>query len=260
MRIRSPAVAGLFYESDARHLRQHIASLLDSVDEQLRPFPRALVVPHAGYIYSGRIAAEAYARLRHHERPVKRVALFGPAHRVYLEGMAVPSVDSFETPLGNIALDRSAIDHLQPLEGVSVSDAAHRDEHSLEVQLPFLQTVLEGFSLVPVVVGHSNAGTVARAMEALWQCPDTLLVVSTDLSHFHSYAQARNLDDATCQRILARERRLSGEQACGAGALNGLLTTELSQGLDIELIDQCNSGDTAGDRERVVGYAAFSLH
>jgi AmmeMemoRadiSam system protein B len=260
MHTRSPAVAGLFYESDARHLRQHIASLLHNVDDQPRPFPRALVVPHAGYIYSGRTAAEAYARLRHHERPIKRVALFGPAHRVYLEGMAVPSVDSFETPLGNIALDQDAIDRLRRLEGVSVSDEAHRDEHSLEVQLPFLQTLLASFSLVPVVVGQCNAGAVARAMEALWQCPDTLLVVSTDLSHFHSYEQARNLDADTCQRILARESGLSGEQACGARAVNGLLTTERSRGLDIELIDLCNSGDTAGDRERVVGYAAFSLH
>ena len=260
MKVRAPAVAGLFYENEASGLREHIRSLLSQVSDEPHAYPRALIVPHAGYIYSGQTAAHAYARLQHHERPVKRVALFGPAHRVYLKGMAVPSVDAFATPLGQVALDRDGIESLGELPGVSVSDEAHRNEHSLEVQLPFLQTVLEDFTLVPVVVGECEPGSVAAAMDRLWADPDTLLVVSTDLSHFHPYEQARQLDTATCERLLNREHSLSGEEACGARALNGLMRTVHGRSLDMELIDMCNSGDTAGGTDRVVGYGAFSLH
>ena len=260
MNVRNAAVAGLFYEAEPGQLQRHIRTLLTDVPDATHPFPRALIVPHAGYIYSGSTAAQAYARLRHLERPVSRVALFGPAHRVYLEGMAVPSVDAFETPLGEVPLDQDAIAGIRALPGVVESDEAHREEHSLEVQLPFLQQVLASFTLVPVVVGRCDPGQVAAVMEALWQDPDTLLVVSTDLSHFHSYDQARRRDTLTCDRLLARENTLSGEDACGAQALNGLMSTGRGRSLDIELIDLCNSGDTAGDRNRVVGYGAFSLH
>ncbi len=260
MTVRQPAVAGLFYEATAEGLRQHIDALLGNAPDETAPFPRALIVPHAGYIYSGQTAACAYARLRHHERPISRVALFGPAHRVYLEGMAVPSVESFRTPLGDVSLDRQAIDGIAGLPGVYISDHAHRSEHSLEVQLPFLQSVLDAFSLVPVVVGDCAPQTVAAVMECLWQDPNTLLVVSTDLSHFHPYREARELDGQTCQRLLQRANTLTGEEACGARALNGLMSTARCRELDVELIDQCNSGDTAGGMDKVVGYGAFSLH
>jgi AmmeMemoRadiSam system protein B len=260
MRIRPAAVAGLFYEGDAGALRHHVEALLSGVGEAPYPFPRALIVPHAGYVYSGQTAAAAYARLRHRERPVSRVALFGPAHRVYLRGMAVPSVDGFDTPLGRVAIDSAGVEEIRDMPGVTVSDEAHREEHSLEVQLPFLQVVLEEFSLVPVVVGECQPEQVAAVMEALWRDPGTLLLVSTDLSHFHTWEEARRLDAATCERVLVREGGLTGEEACGAHALNGLMRTARGRDLEIELIDLCNSGDTAGDRRRVVGYGAFSLY
>ena len=260
MTARAPAVAGLFYEADPARLRRHVDGLLAGVSDGSHPFPRALIVPHAGYIYSGQTAARAYARLRHRERPIRRVALFGPAHRVYLEGMAVPSVEAFDTPLGRIPLDLEGIDAVRSMPGVCVSDEAHREEHSLEVQLPFLQAVLTDFSLVPVVVGRCEGPLVGAVMEALWSDAGTLLLVSTDLSHFHSYDRARNLDTRTSERLLPRHRDLVGEEAYGASALNGLMSTGRSRSLEMELIDLCNSGDTAGDRNRVVGYGAFSLH
>lgn len=260
MKTRPAAVAGLFYEKDPSRLRAHIDLLMGGVSDEEHPLPRGLIVPHAGYVYSGATAALAYARLRPLRGRIRRVALFGPAHRVYLRGMAVPGVEAFSTPLGDIPLDRAAIETLGGMPHVSVSDEAHQEEHSLEVQLPFLQTVLEKFTLVPVVVGQSDPEWVAPVMETLWNDQETLLVVSTDLSHFHTYEQAQRLDTLTCERLLARESALAGEEACGAHALNGLMRTQWGQALDMELVGMCNSGDTAGDRNRVVGYGAFSLH
>ena len=224
------------------------------------PPPRALIVPHAGYVYSGATAAAAYRQLAPLRHSVRRVVLFGPAHRVYVDGLALPSVEGFRTPLGVVPLDQAALGRLAALPGVSVSDAAHRDEHSLEVQLPFLQTVLGTFSLVPVLVGGGAPAAVAAAMEAVWRDPATLPVVSSDLSHFHDYDEARAIDGRTCRRIHARAVTLRGEEACGAAVLNGLFSTALGRTLDIELLARCNSGDTAGSKDRVVGYGAFELH
>jgi hypothetical protein len=260
MNIRKAAVAGQFYEADAVKLRKHVATLLSAGREPPTAGAKGLIVPHAGYIYSGPVAAAAYRCLQAVRQDVERVALFGPAHRVYLEGMAVPSTDAFATPLGLVELDREEIDRIAALPGVCVADEAHRDEHSLEVQLPFLQEVLGDFSLVPVVVGRCPPSTVATVMDTLWQRPGTLLLVSTDLSHFHSYREARRIDANTCNRLLAREHALEGEDACGAAALNGLMCTRQSQELQMELLDSCNSGDTGGGRDRVVGYGAFILH
>ncbi len=260
MSIRKAAVAGQFYEADTTALQQQLSDLMAGVSSVPGPVPEVLIVPHAGYIYSGQTAARAYRCLELHRDEIRRVVLFGPAHRVYLEGMAVPSVDLFTTPLGDVPLDRESLDRIITMPGVSVSDQAHRDEHSLEVQLPFLQTVLTQFTLVPVVVGDCDAATVAAVMDALWGGVDTLVVISTDLSHFLSYAKARQVDAHTCNRILAKVSSLSGEEACGARALNGLMRTEHAQALDVELLDACNSGDTAGGRDRVVGYGAFLLH
>ena len=188
------------------------------------------------------------------------MVLLGPAHRVYLEGMAIPSADAFSTPLGEVKLDLDAIERVSKMPAVVVSDEAHREEHSLEVQLPFLQTVLKQFSLVPIVVGNCDAKIVADVIDELWDADDTLIVISTDLSHFHSYDEARQIDASTCNRILDKSNDLSGEQACGARAVNGLMSSEHSRLLDIELLSVCNSGDTAGSRDRVVGYGAFPLH
>jgi AmmeMemoRadiSam system protein B len=260
MSIRKAAVAGLFYEADPALLQQQIGDLMSGVGSQPEAIPEALIVPHAGYIYSGPIAARAYSCLGSRQNNIRRVVLFGPAHRVYLQGLALPSVDRFETPLGQIALDREAIERVIGMPGVCVSDQAHRDEHSLEVQLPFLQTVLKQFTLVPVVVGKCDAVSVATVMDALWDEEDTLIVISTDLSHFRSYTEARQVDANTCSRILAKSSSLTGEEACGAFALNGLMRTQHAQSLNVELLESCNSGDTAGDRDRVVGYGAFLLH
>ncbi len=222
--------------------------------------PKVLIVPHAGYIYSGAVAAQAYATLAPVAADIKRVVLFGPAHRVPLEGMAVPDAEAFATPLGSVPLDREAMLHACTFRGVCISNEAHRLEHSLEVQLPFLQTVLGQFTLVPVVVGHCDARTVAAVMDALWGGPETLLVVSTDLSHFHSYEEACSHDARTCSRIMKKDSSLTGRDACGAYALNGLMGSEHCRPLTVEELVVCNSGDTAGSRDRVVGYGAFVLH
>jgi AmmeMemoRadiSam system protein B len=260
MSVRKAAVAGQFYEADAALLKQNIEDLMSDAPSTNTAEAKVLIVPHAGYIYSGSTAARAYRCLQSRSDHIKRVVLFGPAHRVYLEGMAIPSVDDFTTPLGNVPLDRAAIGLISQMPGVSVSDLAHQDEHSLEVQLPFLQSVLRQFSLVPVVVGNCDAPTVAAAIDALWGDEDTLIVISTDLSHFLSYADARQVDAETCSRILAKATTLSGKEACGARALNGLMCSEHVKSLDVELLDARNSGDTAGDSNRVVGYGAFILH
>ena len=260
MTVRPAAVAGLFYEAEPARLQQHVEELLARAAPGPDTRPRALVVPHAGYIYSGFTAATAYGLLAPYRKHIHRVALLGPAHRVYLQGMAIPSVATFATPLGQVPLDTAALVDLQALPGITLSDEAHRQEHSLEVQLPFLQRVLGDFSLLPIVVGQCPAGQVAAVIDHLAREPDTLLIISTDLSHFHAYSEAESLDRQTCERILARDTHLSGEDACGAHALNGLLASDFCAGLDVELLHRCNSGDTTGDHSRVVGYGAFALH
>jgi AmmeMemoRadiSam system protein B len=260
MTIREAAVAGLFYDADADRLNLHINKLLGAVSGITRPIPKALIVPHAGYVYSGQTAAEAYRCLQPLRDTITRVVLLGPAHRVYLQGMALPAADAFATPLGEVPLDRPCIERIRDLPGVCLSDEAHREEHSLEVQLPFLQTMLARFSLVPLVVGDCDPDRVAAVVDSLWGGPETLLVISTDLSHFHSYKEASLLDLRTCDRLLARDSGLTGEDACGARALNGFMRSRHSRRLAVELLDLCNSGDTAGEKSRVVGYGAFALH
>ena len=259
MSTRKPAVAGYFYEADPGRLQHHIDELLNAASAQSGVLPEALIVPHAGYIYSGPTAARAYKCLSADPGQVKRVLLIGPAHRVYVDGMAIPSVERFSTPLGDIPLDREVLDRIGDLPGVEVSDEAHRQEHSLEVQLPFLQSVLGDFSLVPIVVGGGSAEQVASVIDAMAADVGTLLVISSDLSHFHEYHEAQRIDAATCERILARSTTLTGDEACGARAINGLMASQTARGLEIELLGACNSGDTAGTPDRVVGYAAFAL-
>lgn len=260
MDTRPPAVAGYFYDADANRLRDHVNRLLGAESPAFIDLPESLIVPHAGYIYSGSTAAEAYRCLTRHADRIQRVLLIGPAHRAYVAGMAIPSVDAFATPLGPIALDRAELSRIAGLAGVEISDQAHRQEHSLEVQLPFLQTVLNDFSLIPVVVGGADAATVAALIDAVGIDESTLVVISSDLSHFHDYDSARRIDAATCSRILEKSTDLSGEQACGARAINGLMASDLARELVVELLLACNSGDTAGSRDRVVGYASFALH
>lgn len=263
--IRPPAVAGSFYPGDPASLRDDLAKCL-AVPPALTSVPapsgllKAIIVPHAGYIYSGGTAGKAYALLAPLAGRIRRVVLLGPCHRVSVRGLAAPTVKAFATPLGDIELDRAAIDGLADLPQVVASDVAHAREHSLEVQLPFLQTVLGSFRLVPLAVGDASAGEVAQVIDRLWGGPETLIVISSDLSHFHGYAEAKQIDQATADHILALDQLTSFDQACGALPINGLLAVAQKRGLHIERIAQCNSGDTAGDKARVVGYASFALH
>ncbi len=256
---RPAAVAGLFYPGGREALRSAVAGLLGSVPEAARQ-PKALIVPHAGYEYSGAVAASAYRLLSGHASAIQRVVLLGPAHRVPLVGLAAPTVGAFETPLGRVAIDQAAIDTIMDLPHVQRSDLPHQGEHSLEVQLPFLQVVLPGARLVPLVVGSALAETVAAVVRRLWDGPETLLVVSSDLSHYHGYREARDLDSATSQRILSLTGGLAGEQACGCYAINGLLGVARARHMAVKLADLRNSGDTSGEKTRVVGYGAYAFY
>ena len=258
MKARPAAVAGTFYPADTATLERTVTELLAAApagDEGAK----AIIAPHAGYPYSGPTAACAYRLLAGRRDRIRRVVLLGPAHRVYLQGMALPSVDAFTTPLGDVLIDTAGVEQALALPGTQVSDEAHAFEHSLEVHLPFLQAVLDDFQLVPIVVGNCPAREVEAVLEALWGGEETLIVVSSDLSHFHSYDEARDIDANTTARIEAREATLLGEEACGAYAVNGLLLAAQARGLEVHTLDVRNSGDTAGDMHRVVGYGAYAL-
>ena len=260
--VRPAAVAGLFYPRDAAALGAEVDELLGGV-EHFAPrlgFPKALVVPHAGYIYSGPVAAHAYDELWPARGIVRRVVLLGPVHRVAVRGLALPGADAFDTPLGTIAIDRPALRALESLPQVVRSDPAHALEHSLEVQLPFLQKVLGEFTLVPLAVGAASVAEVAQVLERLWGAQETLIVVSTDLSHYHHYERARDVDARTLARIAACASDLDHDEACGATPLNGLLAFARNRGLIVRQLAACNSGDTAGGRDRVVGYSSFALY
>ena len=221
--------------------------------------PKAIIAPHAGYMYSGAIAGSIYARLAPLAGVVTRVVLAGPAHRVYVTGAAIPSVEGFASPLGTVALDTQALAKLRALPFVEVSDAAHAREHSLEVHLPFLQSVLGSFSLVPVVVGDASPDEMALLFATVWGGRETLLVVSSDLSHYLPYQSARGRDRDTARAIVELQATLVPEEACGAAPINGLLRAARDRGLIAELVDLRNSGDTAGGTDRVVGYGAFAF-
>jgi AmmeMemoRadiSam system protein B len=256
---REPAVAGMFYPDEPALLAAEVRGLLDesAADAQVRP--KALIAPHAGYVYSGPVAASAYRQVRAYRDQITRVVLLGPSHRIPLAGMAFPSVERFVTPLGAIELDRAAIDKALELPHTGTLDAAHDQEHALEVQLPFLQTALDAFLLVPFVVGRCDPEPVAAVLELLWGGPETLIVVSSDLSHYLPYEQAVKTDRQTSEAIEACSTVIDGEEACGAGAINGLLTVAGRRGMQVRMLDLKNSGDTAGDQRRVVGYGAYAV-
>lgn len=259
--VRPAAVADAFYPGDAAILTRDIAALLGAARRHMVPhaLPKAVIVPHAGYIYSGPVAASAYALLEKGREIYRRVVLLGPVHRVPVRGLALPGTDAFATPLGTIPVDRELADKLAALPQVVESLPAHAWEHSLEVQLPFLQTVLADFTLLPLAVGDATPQEVAEALELAWGGEETLIVISSDLSHFHAYREAQVIDGATAQAILDLRVPISHEQACGGTPVNGLLLEAKRHGLKPHLLDLRNSGDTAGDHSRVVGYAAFSF-
>jgi len=254
--IRPPAVAGTFYPRADYALTHDVRALLASA----RPYdlkPKALIVPHAGYIYSAAVAAVAYAALQRFASSIRRVVLLGPAHRVAVRGLALPGVDAFATPLGLIELDQDAVQLISGLPQIITSPQCHAQEHSLEVQLPFLQAVLPEFKLVPLAVGDASAQEVSGVLELLWGGDETLIVISSDLSHYQPYDTAKRIDSATAQSILRLEPGLNHEQACGATPINGLLLAANRHSLKPHLLDLRNSGDTAGPRDGVVGYASF---
>ncbi len=267
--IRPPATAGSFMQADP-------AALAREIDNYLHPAPSAapghcpkvLIAPHAGHIYSGRTAGRAYALLAPFGAaaggPIRRVVLLGPAHRVYVKGVALPGADAFATPLGNVPVDALGAMAIADLPFVVTRADVHAQEHSLEVHLPFLQRVLGNFELLPLVVGDVAPAHVAELIERLWGGPEVLVVISTDLSHFHSYEQANAIDFASCVQVMALDSSLTHEQACGATPVNGMLQLARRKGLRITELERCNSGDTGANtpegRQRVVGYASFALY
>ena len=258
--IRQPAVANAFYPSNVRTLTDDIAAMLKAAQTHAtQTLPKAIIVPHAGYVYSGTIAAAAYASLARGRDTIKRVIMMGPTHRVAVHGLALPGLDGFATPLGIIPLCEHAIELAKQLHQVVTSLAAHAMEHSLEVQLPFLQMVLTDFKLVPFAVGNATPTEVAEVLDLLWGGDETLIVISSDLSHLLSYNVARNTDQNTVQNILELNGPLNHEQACGGTPINGLLLAAKHHNLHPVLLNACNSGDTAGDKNRVVGYASFAF-
>ncbi|MEX2270557.1 MAG: AmmeMemoRadiSam system protein B [Vicinamibacterales bacterium] len=259
MNVRPAAVAGYFYPDNARELR---AAVLEHVVRAKPdgPVPKALIAPHAGYQYSGPVAGSAYALIAPRRDVIERVVLIGPSHRVGFAGLALPDASAFATPLGDVALDRAAIDRIRPLPQVIVSNHAHRQEHSIEVHLPFLQETLGPFSLVPLLTGEAAPSEVGAVIDALWGGQDTLIVVSSDLSHYHDYATASRMDAATSAAIEAlRDEDIADDHACGAVAIRGLLWAARRRGLAARTLDLRNSGDTAGSKDRVVGYGAYAF-
>jgi AmmeMemoRadiSam system protein B len=264
--MRPAAVAGAFYPAQATILNKDVQQYLRESGTHLPSgqealsWPKALIVPHAGYVYSGPIAASAYNLLAPGRGKIQRVVLLGPAHRVPFRGIALPGVDAFQTPLGALSVDRAGVAAIARLPQVLELPVAHAQEHALEVQLPFIQEVLGPVSILPLVVGEATTQEVAEVLDVLWGGPETVILISSDLSHYHPYAEARGIDTATVQQIL----RLDGtpihhEQACGATPINGLLQIARRHHLQPRLLDLRNSGDTAGSRDTVVGYAAFAF-
>ncbi len=257
--VRSPAVAGSFYPGNSRELA-------DTVDRMLAqaatddPAPKVIVAPHAGFVYSGPVAASVYQRLRNRRTEITRVVLLGPSHRVGFRGIAATSASAYETPLGRIPIAAEAVSSVIGMADTGFLDEAHAREHSLEVHLPFLQRTLGQFELVPLVVGDAAPSAVAQVLEALWGGPETLIVISSDLSHYHDYPTAQRLDDKTSRKIISLSSTLSSEEACGCRPLNGLLRVASDRGLAVEQVDVRNSGDTAGPRDRVVGYGAYVIN
>ena len=256
---RQPAVAGTFYPANPKQLHQMLDGYLNDAENGAK-VPKAIIAPHAGYVYSGPVAATAYVRLKKAHDRITRVVIIGPSHRVAFSGLAVSKAQSFITPLGPIAVDREAVEIITELPFVDYLEQAHAYEHSLEVHLPFLQEMLDDFKIVPIVAGDASPEQVSQVIDALWGGDETLIVISSDLSHYHDYATAKQLDKATSEAIEHLQyERLAFESACGKVAVSGLIKLAREKSLTIKTIDLRNSGDTSGDKSRVVGYGAYVI-
>lgn len=254
----------MFYESDPGRLRHDVEGFLAAAPDSaaVGAPPKAIIAPHAGYIYSGPIAGFAYATLKPLRGRIKRIVLMGPAHRVYVEGLAASTAGAFATPMGDVPVDQGTIASLvQEFHFVRYVDEVHAGEHSLEVQLPFLQDLFEDFELLPFAVGAASPGQVETVLDRLWGGDETLIVISSDLSHYRSYDAARQIDAFTSQQIeKLTPEGLTGEHACGYLPISGLLRAASKRGLHCRILDTRSSGDTAGPRDRVVGYGAYAFY
>lgn len=259
MKYRPPAVAGTFYPETQTQLQSTMLQMFDDLNTSA-PMPKALIVPHAGYIYSGKVAAHAYSYIKAHNTEIKRVVLLGPSHRCQLQGCAVPSFDYFMTPLGDIPIDSQNCAKLRQLGLAQQLDQAHTQEHSLEVQLPFLQHCLDDFVLLPITVGDCLPDDVAKVIDLFAKMPNTLIIISTDMSHFLTYQQATDLDQKTIERIEKCDATLAPEDACGCHALNGMLRFAQQQNWQPQLVFKANSGDINHAKQEVVGYASFIVN
>ena len=258
--VRPAAVAGQFYPGDTKELDAAVQFYLSNASQKTGPVPKAIIAPHAGFIYSGPMAAEAYATLQPARETITRVILLGPCHRVALQGLGLPSVDSFQTPLGDIPIDKAAAAQILDLPQVQIFDATHELEHSLEVHLPFLQVVLDEFTLVPLVVGSASAEQVAQVLDQLWGGPETAIVISSDLSHYLEYGTAQQMDNNTSRAIENLDYADIGrDQACGRIPISGLLALAKHRGMEVKTLGVCNSGDTAGTKDKVVGYGSWAF-
>ena len=256
--VLKPCVAGQFYPADPAELQKMIGDFLAKANKFEFEIPKAIIVPHAGYIYSGQIAATAYAILTKFKEKIKKVVLVGPAHRASFAGIAATTMDFFETPLGQISVDKNALEPVLSFPFVSINDIAYSTEHSLEVQLPFLQIILSDFKIVPFLVGDADPFSIAKVLTALWGEDDTLIVISSDLSHYYDYDTAKSMDLKVAKAIEElKPEKISVENACGRLPIQGLLIAAKEFGLNAKILDVRNSGDTAGSKDRVVGYGAF---
>ncbi len=255
--VRPAAVAGTFYPGNATELGTTVDSLLRAVSVDKSEIPKALIVPHAGFIYSGPIAASGFARIAKAADRLERVVIFGPAHRVYVEGLTWPGASHLRTPLGEVEVDVEAI---RAIPELVAHPQAHAREHSLEVELPFIQRLAPRAKVIPIAASHASPQLVGQVLDRLWGGPETLIVISSDLSHYHPYAEAHALDRRTAAKIIALDTGLEGEEACGCTGINGLAWLARRKGLRIEVLDLRSSGDTAGPRDEVVGYGAFAAY
>jgi len=258
--VRPPAVAGQFYPADPEELRAEVKDFIAAAKKGTDKIPKAIIAPHAGYMYSGPIAGSAYASLARGRDQFKRVVLLGPSHFVGFDGLAASSATVFQSPLGPVSVDEESLARIRALPQVTTLDAAHQREHSLEVHLPFLQIALGDFSLVPLVVGDATAEEVGGVLNELWGADETCIVISSDLSHYHDYPTAQQTDRKTARLVeLLTWQGLDGDRACGCRPIGGLLWTAKLHGLRCHTLDLRNSGDTSGSRDRVVGYGAFAF-
>lgn len=258
--VRPPAVAGSFYPDNPQQLQAMIDKCIRDAGSVSGPVPKAIIAPHAGYIYSGAVAARAYLRFAPKADTINRVILLGPCHRVGIQGLALPSAEAFRTPFGDIHIDQPSTEKILNLPQVQVFDPTHAEEHSLEVHLPFLQKILGDFSLVPLVVGDATKNQVAEVIDTLWGGEETVIVISSDLSHFLDYESAKAIDAQTCKAIETMNPDAIGrDQACGRIPVKGMLALAQKKGLYVSTLDICNSGDTAGSKDRVVGYGAWAF-